>query len=132
MRHSIFRAPNKRYRCLWWPALFVSFLMLSACAASPPMIGMLYNHIQQPLTEALHNTPMPAQPLSSGNVLEIREPFTGLGFYGRINSNAMGPIAKEHGLKNLYFADEDYFSLLGVWSLKRVHLYGDNGQADTH
>jgi len=106
-------------------ALIICVLALVSCAVSPPLIGLLFNNIRQPLTEDLHHTPMPVPPPSSGNIMEIREPFTGLGFYGRVHSNAMGPIAKEHAISTLYFADEEFFSVLGIWSVKRVQLYGD-------
>lgn len=113
-------------------AFLVCVLALASCTHSPPLIGMLYTNRQRPLTEDLHNTPVPDLPPSYGKILEIREPITGLGFYGRINSNAMGPVAKQNGISTLYFADEEIFSVLGIWAVTRLHLYGDNGQPPTH
>ncbi len=98
--------------------------MLSACA-QPPLIGIIYTHVKLPLTEDVHNTIVPDHQPPSGKILEIREPVTGAGFYARVNSNAIGDIAKNNGIEKLYFADQEIFSVLGIWTTNKVHLYGD-------
>ena len=42
-----------------------------------------------------------------------------------MNSNALGDIARRHGVDPLYFADREVFSILGIWKTNRVFLYGD-------
>jgi hypothetical protein len=68
---------------------------------------------------------MPAQPPGSKHTIEIKEPFTGFGMYARVNSNALGDIARQNGMTQLYFADQEVFSILGVYKTHRVILHGE-------
>ncbi|MFZ1984892.1 MAG: hypothetical protein WAU91_10795, partial [Desulfatitalea sp.] len=65
--------------------LAAAFLAVTACANMRPF-GLIYTNTRYPLTENLHNTPMPANPPSNGRTLEIKEPITGLGLYARVDS----------------------------------------------
>ena len=89
------------------------------------LIGMVYKNVKLPLTENLNATPMPDMPPSSDRVVEIKEPITGAGIYARVSVNAIGEIALQNGVETLYFADQEIFSILGVWKTNRVYLYGD-------
>ena len=40
------------------------------------------------------------------------------------DSNGIGDIARKNGLEAIYFADLETFSILGIWSQYRVHVYG--------
>jgi hypothetical protein len=103
--------------------LFVS-LGPVACTQVRP-IGLIYTNIRLPLTTDLHNTPVPVLKPGSGRTVEIKEPFTGYGFYARVDSNAIGDIARKNGLHRLYFADQQIFSILGIYTTQRTILYGE-------
>ena len=103
--------------------LMLLSLGLSACSATP--YGYIYTNIRLPLTEDLDNTPVPDAQADTGRILEIKEPFTGAGIYARLSSNAIGDIAKESGMRTLYFADQEIFNILGVWKTNRTLLYGE-------
>jgi hypothetical protein len=100
---------------------------LTACGTGP-LVGLVYTNVKLPLTRNLHATPVPTAPPRSDQVVEIKEPFTGLGLYARVNSNAIGDIARQNGIKRLYFADQKIFSILGIWKTHRVILYGEPKQ----
>jgi hypothetical protein len=99
-------------------------LGLTACGTGP-LVGLVYTDVKLPLTRDLHATPVPSVPPRSKRVIEIREPVTGLGLYARVDSNAIGDIARQNHLKRLYFADQEVFSILGIWKTHRVILYGE-------
>lgn len=110
----------------------VRFLMLTAilmvCLAgcgTGPLVGLVYTRVKLPLTRDLKAAPMPAQPPGSKHTIEIKEPFTGFGMYARVNSNALGDIARQNGMTQLYFADQEVFSILGVYKTHRVILHGE-------
>ena len=101
-----------------------TILGLAACASVQPF-GIIYTNIRVPLTENLRHTPMPSNPPSNGRTLEIKEPFTGFGLYARVDSNAIGDIARQNGMQTLYFADQQRFSILGIWTTVKTILYGE-------
>jgi len=110
----------------------VRFLMLTAilmvCLAgcgTGPLVGLVYTRVKLPLTRDLKAAPMPAQPPGSKHTIEIKEPFTGFGMYARVNSNALGDIARQNGMTQLYFADQEVFSILGVYKTNRVIIHGE-------
>ena len=118
----------------------VSFFLLAAilmgCLAgcgTGPLVGLVYTRVKLPLTRDLKAAPMPAQPPGSKHTIEIKEPFTGFGMYARVNSNALGDIARQNGMTHLYFADQEVFSILGIYKTHRVILHGeiDPDQYDT-
>lgn len=105
---------------------------LSGCGTGP-LVGLIYTNVKLPLTLDLKSTPMPAHLPGSDRIIEIKEPFTGLGMYARVNSNALGDIARENGMDPLYFADQEVFSILGIWKAQRVFLYGETaGEPERH
>lgn len=97
---------------------------LAGCGTGP-LIGMMYTNVKLPLTEDLNATPVPDTPPDTDRVVEIKEPITGAGIYARVSVNAIGEIALQNGVETLYFADQEIFSILGVWKTNRVYLYGD-------
>ena len=99
-------------------------LGLTACGTGP-LVGLVYTNVKLPLTRDLHATPVPTAPPRSKGVIESKEPITGLGLYARVNSNAIGDIARQNGIDRLYFADQEVFSILGIWKTHRVILYGE-------
>ena len=89
--------------------------------------GKIFTHVRIPYTIDLHNTPVTDIP-SDGKIIRIKEPVSGYGFYTELNSNAIGEIAKKHGISKVYFADLEIFSVLGVWRHEKLHIYGEKNQ----
>ena len=104
--------------------LLLSLIGLMGCGMITPS-GYIYTNIKLPLTKNLNHTPVPTPDAPTGRVLEVKEPFSGFGFYARVDSNAIGDIAKKSGMETLYFADQEIFSILGVWTTTRTILYGE-------
>jgi len=111
-------------RLRWLPVWVWMLLVLTGCVGIQPT-GWIYTHVRFPLTENLDRTPVPTGAPPSGRVLEVKEPFSGFGIYARVDSNAIGDIARENGMHTLYFADQEIFSILGVWTTTRTVLYGE-------
>lgn len=110
--------------------LVLLFALTAGCAGitgragNRVLNGYLYTHIRIPYTINIESTPVPASH-AGGNILQINEPFSGYGFYAKLNSNAIGDIAQRHGLKKVYFADIEIFSILGIWRDETIHIYGE-------
>jgi hypothetical protein len=110
--------------CMRAIAFGILFFIVAGCSAGP-LTGIVYTHVRSPLTRDLHNAPVPEARPGDAKIIEIREPITGLGINARLDSNAIGDIATANGLKVLYFADQETFSILGIWTYNKVILYGE-------
>jgi hypothetical protein len=99
-------------------------ILFTGCSSSGPLPGFIYTNVTYPLTRDLDATAVPRNMPRDAKIIEVREPFSGLGINARLNSNAIGEIARSHGLKTLYFADQERFSILGIWTSNKVILYG--------
>ena len=110
-------------RCIL-TAVALGLLLGAAGCGGPPLRGLIYTHVRLPLTPNLDRTPFPSPVPSSGKIIQVKEPFSGYGIYARVNSNAIGDIARKHGVDTVYFADQEIFSLLGIWKTTQVHVYG--------
>ena len=86
--------------------------------------GQIFTHIRVPYTRDLNNTPV-TNIHADGIVFHVSEPLSGLDFYVELNSNAIGDIAKRHGLTKVYFADIEIFDVLGIWHHEKLHIYGE-------
>jgi len=81
--------------------------------------------IEEPYTTDLHNTKI-TDMKGFGTIFHIQEPISGYNLYIEFNSNAIGDIAKKHGLTKVYFADIEIFEVLGgIWQHQRLHIYGE-------
>jgi hypothetical protein len=109
-------------------AAAVAVACLAGCGTGP-LVGLVYTNVKLPLTRDLDATPFPPDPPRSNRVVEVKEPFSGLGMYARVNSNAIGDIARQYGVDPLYFADQEVFGVLGIWKTQRVLLYGGSPDA---
>jgi len=85
--------------------------------------GRVFKFVRVPLTINLDNTPSSSFQ-SNGKIIKVK-PIPGYRFYGEFNSNAIGDIAKKHGLKKVYFADLEIFSILGIFEYQELHIYGE-------
>jgi len=86
--------------------------------------GYIFVHTRVPYTTDLHDTPV-RKTSGVGRILHVEEPFSGYGLYAELNSNAIGDIASRHGIKTIYWADLEIFSVLGAWQEHKLHIYGE-------
>lgn len=91
-------------------------LLLCGCVS-----GLAFTHVTRPLTTNFHDTPVGDSFEGSGDVKELR-----YNAYLRViwDENSIGSIAKQAGFSELYYADLETFSVLGIWTQYRVHVYG--------
>ena len=108
-----------------WILLAMAAMVSLAGCGTGPLVGIVYTNVKMPLTRDLKSTPLPAHLPVSDRIIEIKEPISGLGIYARVSSNALGDIARQNGVDPLYFADQEVFSILGIWKTQRVFLYGE-------
>ncbi len=105
------------------------FLLLGGCSYYDRFVGgaptgRVFTNIRVPYTLDLDNTPV-TNIHANGLIIHIEEPVSGYGLYTEFNSNAIGDIAKKHGLTKVYFADIEIFDVLGIWHHERLHIYGE-------
>ncbi|MBC2695827.1 MAG: hypothetical protein HF982_11240 [Desulfobacteraceae bacterium] len=116
-------------RLIVFICFLLSIFILAGCLTfgrmdSGVLKGYGFKFITVPYTMNLDNTPSTIFQ-ANGKIIKIKEPFSGQGFYAEFNSNAIGDIAKKYGLKKVYFADLEIFSILGIFEYKEVHIYGE-------
>ena len=91
-------------------------LVLTGCTS-----GLIYTHITTPLDVNLNNTPVftGRTGTAKGDTKRIR-------YYVDIewDSNAIGDIMKRAGLTEVYYADLETLSVLGIWTQRYVIVYG--------
>ena len=89
-------------------------LVLAGCTS-----GILYTHTVQPLTINQLQTPVTGTEGQS-EIKHIQLSYFGVMWGG----TALGDIAREKGMQELYYADLEYLSVLTIWRQYTVHLYG--------
>ncbi len=98
-------------------------LLCAVLLLSVVISGCVYTHTVQPLTVDMHQTPL-AQVEKYGTIKTIAFPpifSTNLIAWG---SAALGDVAREQGMKEIYFADLEIFSILRIWNEYTVHVFG--------
>jgi hypothetical protein len=104
---------------------FFSVSLLTGCQQYF-LRGVIFTHITIPLTGNINHTPVFQTPIpGQGKMIRITEPITGYGLYTEMYSNAIGDISKQNGIKKVYFADQEIYSILGIWSSSTIHVYGE-------
>ena len=81
--------------------------------------GIIYTETVRPLSTDFHATPF-GERTEKGDVKTIR-------YYVSVswNENAIGRIAKKHGIDEIYFADLETLSVFfGIWSQRWVRIRG--------
>jgi len=108
------------------PLLIGMTLLLGGCAlfGQDPVSGYLVTSIHTPYTVDINNTPV-VTGSGNGSILRIREPFSGYGVYTELNTNAIADIANQHGMRKVYFADMETFSLFNIWRTQTLTIYGE-------
>jgi len=120
---------GKLYKHVRIPFTRYSPPLLSTRDIVLPYVSQYYQNdvfsIAKPYTTDLHNTKITDME-GFGTIFHIQEPISGYNIYIEFNSNAIGDIAKKHGLTKVYFADIEIFEVLGgIWQHKRLHIYGE-------
>ena len=64
--------------------------------------GYIITYTQYPYTRDLDNTPF-EETEQGGKIVRITEPISGYGMYTELMTNAIGDIAEENGIKEIYF-----------------------------
>ena len=97
-------------------ALWAWLFSLTGCTS-----GIIFTHIVKPLDLNMDRTPV----VSRTEAGDIKR-FKVQGFYVDLqwDSNAIGEIAKQHGLETVYYADLEVLTVLGIWTQQTVHVYG--------
>lgn len=96
-----------------------SIVVLAAALLSGCTSGLIYTHTVRPLTTDFDRTPV-GERVSEGDIKDVR-------LYNievQWDSNAAGDVAREHGFEQLYYADLETFSILGIWTQQTLHLHG--------
>lgn len=83
--------------------------------------GLIYQHTIEPLSVNFDKTPVAAAKGggAKGDVKHFR-------YYVDFmwNTNAIGEIAKENGIEEVYYADLEILRVAGVWAQYHVNIYG--------
>ena len=93
--------------------------LLLCFVASSCTTGWIYSHTTRPLVTDLRGTPIGEKTAAQ----DIKH-FRYQNFDFQWSSNAIGEIAKNHGFAEIYYADLETLSVMGIWSQYHVHIYG--------
>ena len=99
-------------------AILMTTLLFSSCTQIHPR-GYIYDHVTLPFTTNFSKTPFCSNKCS-GDIRHVHIRYVDFKWH----SNAIGDIAKEHGINTVYFADIEKFKILGIWNQYTVHIYG--------
>lgn len=85
--------------------------------------GALYHHTTVPLDVNLDETPVHRE--------DAEGSWKTFQYYVRFDwgSDAPGEIAREYGFTRIYYADLETLSVLGLWTQRTVHVYGERSSA---
>jgi len=81
-------------------------------------VGLVYTHTTEPLSVDFHGAPV-VQERSRGDIKTFQ-------YYVQVqwDQNGIGQIAKEYGFEEVYYADLETLSVLGIWTQRWAHVYG--------
>ena len=97
---------------------------ISSAVGSIPVSGEIFTWTTQPLSTHFNRTPVARHRDARGDVKQLE--YRGVSIRVRIrwDDNAIGTIAREAGMAEVWYADFEYLSILGIWTQERVNLYG--------
>ena len=99
-------------------------LSVIALALSMLLSGCVYVHTVEPLTLDMDRTPVSGvEKEGSIQVIAFSYYFTSVRLVAWGNA-AIGEVAKQQGMKEVYYADLETFSVLRIWNQYTVHVYG--------
>jgi hypothetical protein len=100
------------------------FSLLVTLLAALFVSGCVYTHTVQPLTLDMHQTPV-ADYEKTGSIKHISFPVSGGTFdIAAWGSAAIGDVARQQGMKEVYFADLEIVRVLRIWNEYTIHVYG--------
>lgn len=88
------------------------------------MRGLIYTNVTEPLTTHFRDTPVVEDGFEKGDVKQLRYSY----FHLIWDDNAIGALGKRAGFSEVYYADLQTFSVLGIWTQYRVRVYGRKGE----
>ncbi len=96
-------------------AALVVILFLAGCSPR----GFLFTKATMPLDADLSETPNGSR-YGKGNIKHLH-------YYVDVvwGSNAIGDVARQNGIETIYFADLEKLSVLGIFNLYTVRVYGE-------
>ncbi len=89
------------------------------CSCPTTATGLIFQRTVEPLDLNLDRTPV-FDRTGRSDVRRIEYNFVDV----RWHTNAIGDIMNKAGLDTVYYADVETFSVLGIWTQCRVHVYG--------
>jgi len=99
--------------------------ILGALLCSGCVRGLVYYHATEPLTTHFDRTPVGDGFEAQGDVKDLNIRYNTFLFLRVLwDENSIGSIAKDAGFREIYYADLETFSVLGIWTQYRVHVYG--------
>ena len=99
---------------------------LTLLVATGCVRGRIYSHTTEPLTRNYDQTPV-VEATDQGDVYKIE--YNNLSV--EWNDNSIGAIAEKAGFDEVYYADVETMSILGIWTTTWVHVYGRRGTEPT-
>lgn len=81
--------------------------------------GALFTHVREPIDINFNRTPV--------HSAEGTADWHSVQYYVQIDwgDNAFGEVAKQAGLSRIHYADLETLSILGVYTQRKVHVYGE-------
>ncbi len=95
---------------------------LLALATGLTGCGLIYHRTILPATNDFRATPVLAGDPATSNAKRISYSYY---FDVRWDSNAIGDIAKAHGISPIYYADVEELRILGIWRQTWLIVYGE-------
>ena len=106
--------------------IFATIVALSALilVSSGCVSGAIYSHTTVPLDVNFESAPQKTDHRGpSWKTLAIPV------YYGRLRfdwgSTAIGDAARRAGIESVYYADLETLSVLGIWTQRTIHVYGE-------
>jgi len=98
------------------------YLILAGCTNGVLFNSGLYSHTIEPLTINPNPTEVrESMKQARGYMNQFQYEMVSI----RVGKNGLGQVAKEHGLKTVYFADlERWSAAFGLWQMQVVRIYG--------
>ena len=93
--------------------------LLAPLVATGCLSGAIYTHTTVPLDVNLEATPVYDE--------RARGAWNTLNYYVRVDwgSQGIGDVAKKHGFARIYYADLETVAVLGIWTQRYAHVYGE-------
>ena len=99
--------------------VFALALVVVGGAAGCATNGALFTHVTEPIDVNFDRSPV--------HVEEGSSEWHTVQYYVQVDwgHNGLGQVAKQHGLKRIHYADLETLSILGIYTQRRVHVYGE-------